>query len=72
MGQAFLSLALATWVFFFAKRGRLDLKHEEQTREHAIERKRLELVQEILMVGNDIQMLTGMSPHSFCLETNHF
>jgi hypothetical protein len=60
-GQAFLSLTLASWVFFLSKHGRLEVKHEEGSKEHKIERKRLELVTDILMIGNDIQMLTGQS-----------
>lgn len=46
-------------MFFLTKLGRLDIRHEEGTREHASEKKRLELVSGILMAGNDIQMLTG-------------
>ncbi|GJN82563.1 hypothetical protein PLIIFM63780_006103 [Purpureocillium lilacinum] len=61
VGQALLSLLLAGWVFLLSKHGTLDLHHQEGTIEHRIERKRLESVSEILMVGNDIQMLLGIS-----------
>ena len=57
--QAFISLALSIWVIFLSKRGHLGVRHEEGTVEFEIEKKRLEIVSEILMVGNDIQMLTG-------------
>ena len=60
-GQAFISLLVALWVFFLSRHGRLDLRHEEGSDEHQIEAKRLELFTDILMVGNDIQMLTGES-----------
>ncbi|CAK7210974.1 hypothetical protein SCUCBS95973_000973 [Sporothrix curviconia] len=60
-GQAFLSLCLALWVFFFSRHGRLDLMHEEGSDEHQIEMKRLEMVQDILMIGNDIQVMTGVA-----------
>ncbi|KAL1898226.1 hypothetical protein Sste5346_003632 [Sporothrix stenoceras] len=60
-GQAFLSLCLALWVFFFSRHGRLDLRHEDGSDEHAIETKRLEMVQDILMIGNDIQVMMGMA-----------
>lgn len=50
---------LALWVFFFSRHGRLDVRHEEGSAEHAIETKRLEAVSDILMIGNDIQMMTG-------------
>ncbi|UNI17402.1 hypothetical protein JDV02_003744 [Purpureocillium takamizusanense] len=61
VGQALLSLLLAGWVFLLSKQGNLDLHHQEGTIEHKIERKRLKAVSEILMVGNDIQMLLGIS-----------
>ncbi|CAK7233977.1 hypothetical protein SEUCBS140593_008782 [Sporothrix eucalyptigena] len=60
-GQAFLSLCLALWVFFFSRHGRLDMLHEDGSDEHAIEIKRLEMVQDILMIGNDIQVMTGIA-----------
>jgi hypothetical protein len=58
-GQAFISLVLSLWVVFLTKMGHLKLHHEEGTKEHIIEKRRLELVLDMLMVGNDIQMLTG-------------
>ncbi|KAI1143796.1 hypothetical protein F5Y05DRAFT_6593 [Hypoxylon sp. FL0543] len=60
-GQAFISLALSFWVFFLTKLGRLDIKHPEGTPGHASEKKRLGFLSEILMVGNDIQMITGVA-----------
>jgi hypothetical protein len=50
---------LAGWVFFVSKAGRLDTTHEEGTREHTIVKKRLADAREMLMLGNDVQMLTG-------------
>lgn len=44
-----------------SKRGDVDLHYEEGTVEHQIERKRLEFVSDILMIGNDIQMVLGGS-----------
>lgn len=61
VGQAFISLVLAGWVFLFSKLGYLDVHHDEDSIHHAMDRKRLEIVSEILMVGNDIQMLLGIS-----------
>lgn len=43
------------------KLGRLDNQHPEGTPEHACEKKRLGFVSEILMVGNDLQMITGIA-----------
>ncbi|KAI1450904.1 hypothetical protein F5Y02DRAFT_7174 [Annulohypoxylon stygium] len=59
--QAFISLSLSFWVFFMTKLGRLDNQHPEGTPEHACEKKRLGFVSEILMVGNDLQMITGIA-----------
>ncbi|KAK5995734.1 hypothetical protein PT974_04152 [Cladobotryum mycophilum] len=61
VGQALISLSLACWVFLLSKHGNLDVLHDEGTVEYAIARKRLECVLDILMVGNDIQMLLGSS-----------
>lgn len=72
VGQATVSLFLAGWVFLFSKLGYLDVHHhpgsvegeeedDEGARRHAADRKRLEIVSEILMVGNDIQVLLGIS-----------
>ncbi|KAI1102957.1 hypothetical protein F4804DRAFT_247565 [Jackrogersella minutella] len=60
-GQALISLLLSFWVFFLTKLGRLDIQHPEGTPEHASEKKRLGFVSEILMVGNDLQMITGVA-----------
>lgn len=59
IAQGFLTLSLAAWVFLLSKHGDLELKHKHGSLEHAIETKRLEFVSDVLMVGNDIQMLTG-------------
>lgn len=61
VGQALISLILAACVFTFSKTGNLDINHEEGTMEHKVERRRLWLISDILMVGNDIQMLLGIS-----------
>ncbi|KAI1212887.1 uncharacterized protein F4807DRAFT_303704 [Annulohypoxylon truncatum] len=59
--QAFISLVLSFWVFFLTKLGRLDSQHPEGTPEHASQKKRLGFVSEILMTGNDLQMITGIA-----------
>lgn len=71
VGQAAISLFLAGWVFLFSKLGYLDVHHhgvvdqekkdEDGMRRRAADRKRLEIVSEILMVGNHIQVLLGIS-----------
>ncbi|KAF3064700.1 hypothetical protein GL218_01652 [Daldinia childiae] len=59
--QAFISLVLSIWAFFLTKFGRLEVQGEEGTAQHANEKKRLGFVTEILMVGNDLQMITGLA-----------
>ncbi|PTB44689.1 uncharacterized protein TrAFT101_003233 [Trichoderma asperellum] len=61
VGQAAISLCLAVWAFFFSKSGAFDGGHAPESIDHAIEQKRLECVSDILMVGNDIQMVIGTS-----------
>ena len=48
-------------VFFMTKLGRLELAHKEGSEEFEIEKKRLTLISDVLLVGNDIQMLTGVA-----------
>ncbi|EFX03596.1 hypothetical protein CMQ_524 [Grosmannia clavigera kw1407] len=60
-GQAFLSLFLACWVFFLTRHGRLGTPHTVKSDKHAVEKKRLEMVEEILMIGNDMQMAIGIA-----------
>jgi hypothetical protein len=59
-GQAFLSLLITVWVFFLARQKKLHLEHEEGTIAYMKQRKKLEIFSEMLMVGNDIQMLLGI------------
>ncbi|PTB62428.1 hypothetical protein BBK36DRAFT_1163109 [Trichoderma citrinoviride] len=61
VGQATISLCLALWAFFFSTSGFLDGHHHPDSVEFEIEQKRLECVSDILMVGNDIQMVIGTS-----------
>ncbi|KAL7813140.1 hypothetical protein V8C44DRAFT_53542 [Trichoderma aethiopicum] len=61
VGQATISLCLALWAFFFSKSSSLDGRHHPDSVEFEIEQKRLECVSDILMVGNDIQMVVGTS-----------
>ncbi|KAL6870287.1 hypothetical protein J3F83DRAFT_735769 [Trichoderma novae-zelandiae] len=61
VGQATISLCLALWAFFFSKSGAMDGHHHPDSVEFEIEQKRLECVSDILMVGNDIQMVIGNS-----------
>ncbi|KAL7626602.1 hypothetical protein AAE478_003374 [Parahypoxylon ruwenzoriense] len=56
--RAFILLALSIRVVFLTKLGRLNVDHPEGTAEHASEKRRLEMVSEILMIGNDLQMIT--------------
>ena len=60
-GQAALSLGLSAWVFFLTSHGNMDITRPEGSRERAIERKRLEFVSSILMVGSDIQSTLGIA-----------
>ncbi|KOS17507.1 hypothetical protein ESCO_002626 [Escovopsis weberi] len=61
VGQAIISLSLACWVFLLSKHGRLEIRHDLGSSEHEVDKKRLECVSDILMAGNDIQMLLGSS-----------
>ncbi|KAL7923221.1 hypothetical protein ACQKWADRAFT_326142 [Trichoderma austrokoningii] len=62
VGQAVISLCLAVWAFFFSQSDALFAGgHAPESIEFAIEQKRLECVSDILMVGNDIQMVVGTS-----------
>lgn len=60
-GQGMLSMGLTVWVFFLSRYGRLDITHEEGTEQYRRQRKRLETVSDMLMVGNDSQMLLGIA-----------
>lgn len=60
-GQALLSLCLAVWMFFLTKHGNLDITNPEGSVERAIERRRLDFVSNILMVGSDFQSTLGIS-----------
>lgn len=44
-----------------SKHGNVSLSHEKHTVEYEIEHKRLKSISDILMVGNDIQMVMGLS-----------
>ena len=59
IGQALMSLLLASWVFFLSRHKNLDRHHARDSTHGLIEIKRLETVSEILMTGNNIQMLLG-------------
>lgn len=61
IGQAVISLGLAVWVFFVSNTGNLDVRHHHESLEGKMERKRLDIVSDILMIGNDIQMTLGAS-----------
>ncbi|KAI1343645.1 hypothetical protein F5Y15DRAFT_172022 [Xylariaceae sp. FL0016] len=60
-GQAFLSLAITTYIFLLSRDGRLEVEHEEGTAAHGRQRQRLHAFSEMLMVGNDSQMLLGIA-----------
>ncbi|KAF2664794.1 hypothetical protein BT63DRAFT_429524 [Microthyrium microscopicum] len=57
--QALCSIVLAIFVFFLSKLGRLQVTHEEESKERDIELGRLRIVSKMLMVGNDTQLLIG-------------
>ncbi|KAK2612094.1 hypothetical protein QQS21_001824 [Conoideocrella luteorostrata] len=61
IGQAILSLLLSLWFFFLSKHSNVDLHYSKGTVEHAVERKRLGFASSMLMIGNDIQMVLGIS-----------
>ncbi|KAL7932451.1 hypothetical protein V8C35DRAFT_328415 [Trichoderma chlorosporum] len=61
VGQAAISLGLALWALFFSRSGSMGGGHSPGSIDFAIEQKRLECVSDILMVGNDIQMVVGTS-----------
>ncbi|KAB8265130.1 hypothetical protein BDV32DRAFT_145156 [Aspergillus pseudonomiae] len=60
-GQAALSLGLSAWVFFLTTHGNMDITYPEGSMQREIERKRLEFVSNILMIGSDIQSTLGIS-----------
>ncbi|KAE8381155.1 hypothetical protein BDV26DRAFT_301955 [Aspergillus bertholletiae] len=60
-GQAALSLGLSAWVFFLTKHGNMDITYPEGSVKREIERKRLDFVSNILMIGSDIQSTLGIS-----------
>ncbi|KAI1490249.1 hypothetical protein F5X96DRAFT_558894 [Biscogniauxia mediterranea] len=60
-GQAFLSLAITTYVFLLSRTGSLEIEHEKGTELYRRQRKRLKAFSQILMVGNDSQMLLGIA-----------
>ncbi|CAI7595287.1 unnamed protein product [Penicillium glandicola] len=60
-GQAALSLGLSAWVFFLTTHGNMDIKNPEGSIERVIERKRMEFVSSILMIGSDIQSTLGIA-----------
>jgi hypothetical protein len=49
------------WVFFLSRRGHLDLTDEEGSEGYRRQRKRMETISKMLMVGNDSQMLLGIA-----------
>ncbi|KAH8703895.1 hypothetical protein BGW36DRAFT_289063 [Talaromyces proteolyticus] len=60
-GQAALSLGLSAWVFFLTTHGNIDVVHPEGSVQREIERKRLDFVSSILMIGSDIQLTLGIA-----------
>ncbi|CAG7916562.1 unnamed protein product [Penicillium olsonii] len=60
-GQAFLSLCLSIWVFFLTKHGNMDVIHPEGSIGREVERKRMDFVSKILMVGSDFQSTLGIA-----------
>ncbi|KAI1501342.1 hypothetical protein F5X99DRAFT_203590 [Biscogniauxia marginata] len=60
-GQAFLSLVITTYVFLLSRTGSLEIEHEKGTEMYRRQRKRLKAFSQMLMVGNDSQMLLGIA-----------
>ncbi|KAL3474307.1 hypothetical protein BJX99DRAFT_182819 [Aspergillus californicus] len=60
-GQAALSLGLSAWVFFLTTHGNMDITHPEGSIKREIEKKRLDFVSNILMIGSDIQSTLGIA-----------
>ncbi|KAF9883902.1 hypothetical protein FE257_002696 [Aspergillus nanangensis] len=76
-GQALLSLCLSIWVFFLTKHGNMDIIHPEGSAEREVERKRMDFVSNILMVGSDFQSTLGIAylvtvfSQSMLMDTYH-
>jgi hypothetical protein len=49
------------WVFFLTTHGNLDIMRQEGSKEREIERKRLDFVSKILMIGSDFQTTLGIA-----------
>ncbi|CAG8111927.1 unnamed protein product [Penicillium salamii] len=60
-GQALLSLCLSIWVFFLTKHGNMDITHPEGSVGREVERKRMDFVSKILMIGSDFQSTLGIA-----------
>ncbi|KAL2833734.1 hypothetical protein BDW59DRAFT_179454 [Aspergillus cavernicola] len=60
-GQAALSLGLSAWVFFLTTHGNMDITNPEGSIRQEIERRRLNFVSNILMIGSDIQSTLGIA-----------
>jgi hypothetical protein len=60
-GQALLSLGLATWFFFLSETGRLVPRRMQGPKARGLAAKRLSVFSEMLMIGNDIQILLGIA-----------
>ncbi|KAK2072954.1 hypothetical protein P8C59_007271 [Phyllachora maydis] len=58
-GQGFLSLALSTWFFFVSETGQLVPRQVQGPKARQLAAQRLDVVSEMLMIGNDIQVLLG-------------
>ena len=56
-----MSLSLSIWVFFLTKHGNMDIAHPEGSVEREVERKRMDFVSKILMVGSDFQSTLGIA-----------
>jgi hypothetical protein len=63
--QALLSLILAFWMLYLSTRGKLDIPYEKGTRKYDIKDKKHELLANILILGNDAQVLTGIISTSY-------
>ncbi|KAF2671582.1 hypothetical protein BT63DRAFT_476464 [Microthyrium microscopicum] len=59
--QGFISLVLSFWVLYLSSRGKLNIKHAEGTPQYEVETKRQELLADILIMGNDAQVLTDIA-----------
>jgi hypothetical protein len=58
--QALISLILCFWLIYLNWKGKLDVEHAKGTKKYEIEMKKQQTLGDILLMGNDAQVLTGV------------